>query len=276
MYCVALLLDTTDFSVEKSADALHQQSTYSGKRGKNHAFLQGTITDCAGSVVAAMPGLSISATPRGGDSVSTAVQLNRWSGVKRLLRGTPNIGVALVVDLGYIFVPHNVNMDSYETLQEFAGNNDILLIYRSKEGDYAFHYNPTTELEIMYDAATITTAANAGRLATLLRRAIENFHLFKQIYQSFQGLINHCRFDAIGPAMLRKYNNKYHKRFPDYWAMQCILYIEYLVAVGHYNLLHPKFFSRQPEAMQLGNCREDCLPCGDTQYNPGQQHQVGR
>ena len=50
----------------------------------------------------------MAASPRGGDQVSLVTQLEGMSpnvGIKRLLRGTPEIGTALVMDRGYVYMP---------------------------------------------------------------------------------------------------------------------------------------------------------------------------
>ena len=187
---VLVNIDTTDIKVEKSADAFAQMQTFSGDRGKGHCLLFSNLTCPAGTVLAVSPGPNISCPPRGGDGVSLGVQLRLAEereqltrtkmGFTKLLQGTPNIGTAADVDRGYTYVPHNVNTRSNPTFPEYCAAKDILLLTRVKTGDSAFVFNPATGfLDQIQNNEDPTRAVNSGRLATFIRAASENMHLFK-------------------------------------------------------------------------------------------------
>ena len=140
---VFLNIDTTNVSVDQSEDALAQMRTYSGKREYRHCLLFSNITCARGSLVAITPGPNISCTPRGGDGTSLGVQFNisrvqGLTGFARLLAGSQNTGVGLVVDRGYLFDAPNVDTGDNPSVVEFCEENDVLLLYRSMVGEQCF------------------------------------------------------------------------------------------------------------------------------------------
>ena len=90
----------------------------------------------------------MAATPRGGDQVSLVTQLEGLSpdiGIKRLLRGTRDIGVALVMDRGYIYMPPILGSDGQplRALKEICDELGTVRLWRVIEGrdEYAFQYD---------------------------------------------------------------------------------------------------------------------------------------
>ena len=107
---------------------------WSGQRGKKHCVLAGTITCPKGSLLAITPGLKISSCIRGGDATTLASGLHRalFNSYVRLLRGTPEIGVCVDHDRGFIYIPHNVNIgDALAPVDWFEANN-IASMWRFK------------------------------------------------------------------------------------------------------------------------------------------------
>ena len=228
-----------------------QMQTFSGDRGKGHCYLFSNITCSSGSILAVTPGPNISCPPRGGDGVSLGVQhglaaeSERTTGVPtghtRFCRGTPNIGVGLVVDKGYIHQP-NVNTGSNPTLLEYCQTNNILPLYRANTGDMAFNYNPETDLlEQIQNNPDPTLAVNGGRVVTFARAGAENTHVFKKQYKYFGHQAHNSRLNAIGQRKITHYNRKFDKQFGREWAEMSKLNAEYLVMAGRFNQWHAKF-----------------------------------
>ena len=162
-------------------------------------------------------------------------------GFSRLIIGTPEIGVGLVSDRGYIHRPR-VNTGNNPTLLEYCEENDILALYRPNTGEMAFTYDRETDrLEQIQNNHDKTQAANSGRIATFLRAASENAHLFKRIFKFFGNRVHNSRMDAVGLTKIRFYNRKYNMNIPEEFAESPKLLIEYLVMCGRYNQWHPKF-----------------------------------
>ena len=165
--CVAINYDTTRFSSPNSLDAFHQMDHYSGGRDKGHCVLGGALTCAAGTAVAVTPGFKISATPRGGDGIAMGVELGiadeaiERSGFTRLLRGTPNIGVLLVFDRGFVYIPRNVNTGTNPTPVEWCRQNNVQTLWRFKTGEKAFRYDRSQDvLEEVHHNDDETLAAN--------------------------------------------------------------------------------------------------------------------
>ena len=150
--CVAINYDTTHFASPNSLDAFQQMDMYSGDRGKGHCVLGGALTCAAGTVVALTPGFKISATPRGGDGIALGEELNRADqsvdiiGFTRLLRGTRNIGVLLVFDRGFVYIPRNVQTRTNLTPVDWCIQNDVQTLWRFKAGEKAFQYDNVLDL----------------------------------------------------------------------------------------------------------------------------------
>ena len=148
--CVAVNYDTTHLPTPNSLDAHFQMDHYSGPRGKGHCELGGGITCPAGTVLAVTPGLKVSATPRGGDGVTLGTELGQSDrmvirlGFSRLFRGTPNIGVLLVWDRGFIYIPHNVNLGANPTPVAWCRDNIVQCIWAFKVGEKYFEYDEQT------------------------------------------------------------------------------------------------------------------------------------
>ena len=138
---VAVNLDATHLGTQNSGDPGFQFDHYSGPRGKGHCELGAAITCGKGSVIAVTPGLKISATPRGGDSSTLASELGQSDrsssncGFPRLFRGTPKIGVLLVTDRGYIYIPHNVSLGDNPTPEQWCRDNNVQFIWPFKVGE---------------------------------------------------------------------------------------------------------------------------------------------
>ena len=247
---VLLNIDATDIKVEKSADAFLQMSTYSGERNKGHCLLFSNVTDSSGSIVAVTPGPNISCTPRGGDGVSLGVHMARAeeiarttgtrTGFDKLLRGTLRLGVGLVMDRGYVYRP-NVNTGSNPSVLEYCQNNDILSIFRPNRGEPVFLYNNRTQLLEKVNASDDTKSANTGRLATLLRAASENAHLFKMQYKSISNKQHNSRLKAIGAEKIAHYNNRFNKDLGIEWREVPRINVDYIVTVRLYNRFSAKF-----------------------------------
>ena len=165
--CVAVNYDTTHFPVPNSLDAHFQMDHFSGPRGKGHCELGGGITCPAGTVVAVTPGLKVSTTPRGGDGVTLGLELGQSDqmpvrlGFTRLLRGTPSIGTLLCTDRGFIYIPHNVNLGTNPTPEDWCRENNVQCIWAFKVGEKCFHYNEQTDiLEEVHDNQDKTQANN--------------------------------------------------------------------------------------------------------------------
>ena len=145
--CVAILYDTTHFPTPNSLDAHFQMDHFSGPRGKGHCELGGALTSADGDVVCVTPGLKISTTPRGGDGVTLSVELGQADlmdnplGFTRLLRGTSKIGVILVWDRGFIYIPHNVNLGDNPIPIDWCRNNGVQCIWAFKVGEKCFTFN---------------------------------------------------------------------------------------------------------------------------------------
>ena len=244
-------IDTTDIKVDKSLDAFAQMQTFSGDRQKGHCYLFSNITCSLGSILAVSPGPQISCPPRGGDGVSLGVQLGQaeqrqqLSGVSegftKLLQGTPNLGVGLDFDNGYVYQP-NVNQGTNPSLLDYCQQNDILPLFRTKVGRFAFIFNRQTNLlEQVQNNRDETRAANSARIATYLRAASENAHTFKQIYKYFKHKAHNSRLVAVGMAKINYYDRLFSKQLGAEYAEMAKINIEYLVMVGLYNRWHAKF-----------------------------------
>ena len=138
-------MDATHLSFDKSEDPEVNRNTYSGKREYRHCVLFNLITCPLGSIVAVTPGPNISCTPRGGDGTSFGVQvtisrLQNLTGFVTLLAGSPELGTCLVVDRGYVVIPHNVNIGDNPTFLQFCEENDVLPLFRSNVGEQCFRY----------------------------------------------------------------------------------------------------------------------------------------
>ena len=120
---------------------------YTGPRGKGHCELAVAITSPDGDVLAVTPGMKVSATPRGGDSVTLSKELGQADkmserlGFSRLFIGTPTVGILVVWDRGYIFIPHNINLDGNPIPVEWCRSNDVQCIWAFKCGEKCFTYN---------------------------------------------------------------------------------------------------------------------------------------
>ena len=149
--CASFNYDITDLGTTSSADAHFQMDHFTGPRGKGHCELAGAITDSEGRVVALTPGLKVAATPRGGDSITLGKELGESDkmpirlGFSRMFVGTPNVGVLLVTDRGFVYIAHNVNRGNDPTPIEWCRNNNVQCIWAFKVGEKCFHYNKATD-----------------------------------------------------------------------------------------------------------------------------------
>ena len=100
--------DTTYLPVTKGNDTHWQQDAYSGRLNKGHVIKVGTWTAPDGRPIASRPGPQIGCTPRGGDELSAARQLDQWTrsgqfgeGFTSLIVGGRNWTMAYNVDMGF-------------------------------------------------------------------------------------------------------------------------------------------------------------------------------
>ena len=94
----------------------------------------------------------------------------------------------------------------------------------------------------VYDNDNPTLAANAARMASIIRPGSENVHApLKHSNKHLGGKVHNSRLDAVGQPTLAHYNNRYGMNYGQEWAEAPKLLIEYLVTAGLYNQFHPKF-----------------------------------
>ena len=103
--------DTTYLPVTKGNDTHWQQDAYSGRLNKGHVIKVGTWTAPDGRPIASRPGPQIGCTPRGGDELSAARQLDQWArsgqfgeAFTSLFVGGRNWTMAYNVDLGFRYI----------------------------------------------------------------------------------------------------------------------------------------------------------------------------
>ena len=107
-------------------------------------------------------------------------QLNALSpdeGLKRLLRGTKEIGVGLVVDRGYVYMPSILDYkgQTLSSVLEICKSLDVLLLWRVVEGrkEYFFKYKAAQDRLVMVENNNDKTLAhNSARIATMIRQVL--------------------------------------------------------------------------------------------------------
>ena len=88
----------------------------------------------------------------GGDGISFGEELNRadeaghLSGFTRLLLGTGNLGVLLIFDRGFVYIPRNIQTGANLSPIDWCRRNGVQTLWRFKAGEKAFHYNRDQQL----------------------------------------------------------------------------------------------------------------------------------
>ena len=143
--------DTTYLKVTKGGDSHWQQDCYSGRLNKGHIIRVGTITSPDGRPIAARPGPQIGCTPRGGDELSLARQLDQssrdgtfGSGFTSLFVGGRDWTMGYNVDLGYRKKRFNLG-GSIDTVDEVCARYGVPILSPLREGDPAWIYDASTD-----------------------------------------------------------------------------------------------------------------------------------
>ena len=261
--------DTTYLKVTKGGDSHWQQDCYSGRLNKGHIIRVGTITSPDGRPIAARPGPQIGCTPRGGDELSLARQLDQssrdgtfGSGFTSLFVGGRDWTMGYNVDLGYRKKRFNLG-GSIDTVDEVCARYGVPILSPLREGDPAWIYDASTDTMHQDDSITDNAIrANSTRLATFFRPASEQLHaVLFGTYQVLQSAGHHTATECIGRSVIEKYNGLFNPPTPfgPEWSEASKKSTDWNLALSMINVFHPGFGRSRAEQRQDGTSIQGLL-----------------